>query len=270
MCAPTTRILIIYKLLASADTFPLLLYLVSFPLYLSPMQIQCPQCRSLITLDGQTLMGEELLCCAQCRMEIRINLSASLPAAEESTNESAFRINVSTEQLAELATESPKAPTAPPPRGTLLWALANLGLILLLVGQYAYFMRNDLARYQPLRPWLETLCQYAQCRLPLQRDLQRIKVVARDLRPHPTVADGLVITITILNEAPFPQPFPKLDLSFYDLDHRLLARRAFPPQLYLPPGVDMDGGLQPGTPLPITLELVDPGKMAVNFEFEFL
>ncbi len=54
------------------------------------------------------------------------------------------------------------------------------------------------------------------------------------------------------------------------VDHRLLARRVFPPQLYLPPGVDMARGLQPDTPLPITLELVDPGKAAVNFEFELL
>ncbi len=233
------------------------------------MQIQCPQCRSLIALDGQTLTGEELLCCAQCRMEIGIKLSASLPAAEEPASEAAFRINVSREQLAELAAQ-PQPAAAARPRGTLPWAFANLGLILLLVLQYAYFMRNDLARYQPLRPWLETLCQYAQCRIPLQRDLQRIKVVARDLRPHPTVADGLVITITILNEAPFPQPFPSLDLSFYDLEHHPLARRIFPPRLYLPPGVDMSRGLQPDTPLPITLELVDPGKAAVNFEFQFL
>lgn len=230
------------------------------------MQIRCPQCHSLITLDGQTLTGEKLLSCAQCRLEIRVALSATLPETEASDSEPAFRINVSREQLAELAAPSQMSAR----RGTLGWAFINLVLILVLVVQYAYFMRNDLSRYQPLRPWLETLCQYAQCTIPLQRDLPRIKVVARDLHPHPTVADGLVITITILNEAPFPQPFPSLDLRFFDLEQHPLARRIFPPRLYLPPDEDTSRGLQPDTPLPITLELVDPGENAVNFEFQFL
>lgn len=233
------------------------------------MDLQCPQCRTLILLGDQTLTGNEALCCTHCHREIRVRLSAA-PPDEKRPKDPPLRLKVAPRDMAALTTETGTAQGARPPRGTGAWTLANLGLILLLVFQYAYFLRDDLARYPALRPWLERLCAVAGCKIPLQRDLRRIKVVARDLRPHPDVTGALRITITILNEAPFPQPYPTLDLRFYDLDQRLVAGRRFPPAVYLPPGTDLERGLAPDTPLPIVLELVDPGRKAVNFQFEFL
>ncbi len=238
------------------------------------MDIRCPACGSLIPLNGQILMGDEALCCFQCRATIHLRLDtvSTERGTPRSTVEkpSSFRIKATPQGLAELSA-APQAASSR--RGTLPWVLANLGLILLLVFQYAYFQRDALAQRAALRPWLEQLCALTRCELPLQRDLRRIKVVARDLRPvpeTPATPRGLRVTITILNEAPFPQPYPTLDLRFYDLEERLVAGRRFPPQIYLPPGMDLKKGLAPDTPLPIVLDLVDPGEEAVNFRFEFI
>ncbi len=239
------------------------------------MDIRCPHCGNLIPVDGQILMGNESLCCYLCRTEIHLRIDTASTggngtAGATGKKPALFRLKAQSRELAELSAP-PQAASSP--HGTTSWVLANLGLILLLVFQYAYFQRDELAQHTTLRPWLERLCALARCELPLQRDLRRIKVVARDLRPLPETPDtppGLRVTITILNEAPFPQPYPTLDLRFYDLEERLVAGRRFPPQVYLPPGVDLKKGLAPDTPLPIVLDLVDPGRDAVNFRFEFI
>ena len=232
------------------------------------MHIQCPQCRNLIPLNGQILTGEEGICCAECRLEINIRLSATLPADDRQAPAAGLRLNVSPESLAELRAAPSRATPPRPSRGTLPWTLANLALILLLVGQYAYFMRADLARHVALRPWLEALCRPLHCRIPPLRDPEHLKVVAYSLQPHPDARDALLATVTVVNETGVPLAYPTLVLSFRDLEQHLLARRAFPPEVYLPPDADPQQGLPPDTPYPITLELVDPGRAAVNFQFE--
>ncbi len=234
------------------------------------MDIRCPQCGAAIPLGDHTLLGAEMLCCLQCQGEIRIQLDAA-PAQPVTAKRPTHRVRVSPQDLTALAAPPADERPAVARSGRRAgWLLADLVLLLLLALQVAYFLRDDLAQRPALRPWLERLCAVAGCTLPLQRDLDRIEVVARHLRPHPEVPDGLVVTITILNRAPFPQPYPVLDLRFYDLEDRIVAGRRFPPRLYLPPGLDPDRGLAPDTPLPIVLELVDPGEQAVNFRFDFL
>lgn len=242
------------------------------------MFIQCPQCRTHNAISEDLLRHqEELIRCRHCQMEFTITLKPSHPAQTENTTEppqeAPFKINLSPEELDRLAAQDDHrqakqcAVARPRPRGTWAWTLANLLLILGFCVQYSYFMRAPLSRHQALRPWLETLCQYAHCRIPLMRDLSRIKIIARNISPHPKLAGALTVSVTLLNTAPFTQPFPELELRFSKLDHKPLARRRFTPRQYLPADIAVDQGLAPQTPVAITLELVDPGQRAVNYEF---
>jgi predicted Zn finger-like uncharacterized protein len=153
---------------------------------------------------------------------------------------------------------------------TLAGALAILALLLLLVGQFAYFQRDSLARHAGLRPLLDSLCQVLDCRIVAPRAPQSVRLLRHDVTTHPAQPDALSVTAVIVNEAGFTQAYPVLRLRFLDVDGRLLAQRDFLPAEYLPADIDASQGMRSGEPVNTLLELTDPGKKAVSYEFEFL
>ena len=228
------------------------------------MLIQCPQCRSLI--DDSEHAAEppvDHIRCPHCDTSFnrRYAVSAGDPQPPAKPPP---RIQVPREALLAEAEAA-----VPGNRRSAAWGAANLLLIAVLLLQVSYIQREALARYAPLRPWLEVLCRYAGCALPLQRAPERIRILARDVSRHPAAAGALVVTVTFVNDAGFTQPYPDLELSFFDLGHRVLARRRFTPEQYLPAGIDAERGMPPGKPTMSTLEIVDPGKEAINFELAF-
>jgi len=155
----------------------------------------------------------------------------------------------------------------------LLWVAVIVALLVVLVGQFIYFKRADLAHYPTLKPWLEKMCAviepYVSCDVPAPTDLEAIKILDKDVRSHPKSKNALLITATVENEAKFEQPFPMLELSFSDINDKVMARRQFQPNEYLDKSVDTKGMMPMGVPLRMMLEIVDPGVEAVNFEFTF-
>lgn len=153
---------------------------------------------------------------------------------------------------------------------TLAWSTINLGLIALLATQFVYFNRYDLAQYVELRPALEEMCQYAGCDIPPQRDVTKITLMNRELRSHPDAANALLVTATLVNGASFRQPYPLLQLNLSDFSGRTVAMRHFLPAEYMSKSMDIQSGMLPGQPVEVSLELADPGKAAVGFEFNFI
>lgn len=155
-------------------------------------------------------------------------------------------------------------------RGTLAWALATLLLVAFIVVQYGYFMRNDLARFPQLRPWLEKICDITGCTIPLMYTPHLIKLVSRDIRTHPNEKDALQVRARILNEAAYPQAYPVLSVELSDMNGKVIASRLFHPDEYLPAGVDIKAGIASKAQADIQLDLLDPSHAAVGFEFAFL
>lgn len=153
-------------------------------------------------------------------------------------------------------------------RPWLPW-LAVLLLSLLLAAQSIHAERERLAAHAAWRPWLERLCALTGCRLPPWHDPKALRLMARDVRPHPSVPAALLISASFRNEAPWAQPWPELELSLADLDGHAIARRRFPPQEYLGIAAAPHALIQPGQTASVVLEVRDPGKQAVAFEFEF-
>ena len=91
----------------------------------------------------------------------------------------------------------------------------------------------------------------------------------RNVVSHPNAENALLITSTIKNNAEFVQAFPDMVLTFSDINQKVIAHRTFKPEEYLAKDVDIAQGMAPGIPIRITLEIVDPGEAAVNFEFDF-
>jgi len=141
-------------------------------------------------------------------------------------------------------------------------------MMALLAGQLAWHNRDSLALDPRWRPWLQIACDMASCKLPPLRDPHAIEMVDRNVQSHPHYKGALLITATLVNQAPFAQPYPDVELSMTDLDQKRVASRRFKPSEYLDNG-HPQGLLQPGASVRLKLEITDPGQQAVGFEFEF-
>lgn len=147
---------------------------------------------------------------------------------------------------------------------------ASVFLSVLITGQYIWKERYQLAADTQLRPWMERYCALLQCDLPLRSELGKIEILEREVRDHPRVKDALLVSATILNVAPFAQTYPVFEISFSDVSGTPVSVRRFNPSEYLSDDKDASQGFQPGEKTHLVLEVVDPGKQAVSFQFDFL
>ncbi len=165
-------------------------------------------------------------------------------------------------------------PTPKPPRrpGTRAPAwprwLAVFLLALLLGSQCVVAELDGLAADARWRPALERGCAVLGCTLPAWHDPAALHLLTRDVRPHPSVPDALLISASFRNDARWSQRWPRLQLTLSDLDGQAIARREFAPAEYLGLG-NVEATISAGQSASITLEVRDPGKQAVAFEFDF-
>lgn len=152
-------------------------------------------------------------------------------------------------------------------------------LVLTLAAQVLWHEHERLAGNPATRPFMEALCDRLGCELPPFRDLAALQSANFSLRSLPGRDNALLLTLTLRNNAPFPQPLPGLDLAFTSPDNRIVAARRFPPAQYLDPGLLEPWRQEHGdTSLPdlpargsldVQLVLADPGEEAVNYELAF-
>ncbi len=149
----------------------------------------------------------------------------------------------------------------------LFWLVATLITLGLLAGQYLWFERATLASQQSLRAIYQTACEYISCDLGRLEGIQELRTQEVHVRPHQLYADLISLSTRIENRAAFAQPYPALEVSFTNLKSRLVSRRTFQPQDYLP--VTQQGHLLPaGVDLEVNLPLTDPGVQAVSYKVE--
>lgn len=163
------------------------------------------------------------------------------------------------------------APAAPPSRARRVWIALAVVLVVLLASQAAWGWREQLFALMPqARPLAQRLCTTLGCRIDVPRALDRLRVIARDVRDHPRLQDALLVNATIENQADFRQPYPVLELSLFDVNGGLLGRRRFQPREYLDSSVDRAAGMAVKVPVIVVMEVAGPTDQAVSFEFKFL
>lgn len=155
------------------------------------------------------------------------------------------------------------------PGKQLLWAGLTVLAALALLTQYVVFHFDELARQEAYRPWFITLCPAVGCSVPSRVDIQLIRSSNLVVRSHPSFAGALVVDAIIYNRAPFSQPFPLLELRFADLNNKLIASRRFKPSEYLSGDLSGQTEMPPQVPIHIALDILDPGKRAVNYSLSF-
>lgn len=156
----------------------------------------------------------------------------------------------------------------PPSNGG--WWLGSCLLAMVLAGQIAYAERVRLLEDQRVRPWLDQVCDHFNCRLPMRTAVDEIRLVSREVRPHPDAPRALMISASMVNDAGFTQRFPVVEVTLSDLGDRAIAMRRFRPEEYLAEASSIERGFPAGATAPLVFEVADPGKEAVAFEFRFL
>ncbi|MCB1665980.1 MAG: DUF3426 domain-containing protein [Pseudomonadales bacterium] len=151
----------------------------------------------------------------------------------------------------------------------VLFTSLSLLLLLCLGAQWLWFNRDTLSQNPRWRPLMDQVCSLAHCSLPPLVDIRTIHSETLEVRSHPDISNALSVHFVFRNDAAFAQPFPGLYLRFTDANDAVVAERRFKPQEYLPDGVARMGSMPPGTPVQVSLAILDPGPRAVNYEVSF-
>lgn len=150
-----------------------------------------------------------------------------------------------------------------------LWATGCALLALGLAAQVAWASRVALVRDPATQVQALRVCARIECRLPPIRDIAKLELLSRDVRPDPDASGALAITATFRNDAPYRQPWPIVVVELTDLDNNVVAMRRFRPVEYMPDAARRNAGIAAGTTAAVAFEVADPGKRAVSFHFGF-
>jgi len=166
--------------------------------------------------------------------------------------------------------ETSEAPERPLAQTFSLVVLIFL-LVAGLITQIILFRSSELVHMSPaLEPVLANLCDVLPCRYSGPADVSKISLTNRDVRSHPSQKNALLISAAFVNQAGFDQPYPDILVTLSDLSGNIVANRRFTPQEYLDKMYNRFLLMESGTPVHITLPVLDPGDDAINFEFTFL
>jgi len=252
------------------------------------MQTECPHCHTVFRLSEQDLeQADGQVRCGHClaiftadnpyESHHNIEVTASreqdnldLEQLEPVINDDRAEIVLPDVIPPELRAETRSRKHGYSMFGSVLWSLAILAMIATGMLQYAYYDRLRLVQYDELRPWLGLLCKYARCDLPEPRDPRRIELSSKNIYTHPNANDALMVSATMVNQAEYPQDFPIVELRFEDMRGQTIAARRFKPDEYLGIPEDKIKKMEPGDPISFNLEIVDPGKDVMSYEFRFL
>ena len=151
---------------------------------------------------------------------------------------------------------------------TLLF-LSITVLTITLIAQASWLHYEKLSQYPQIAELYKKACSLLNCELPELSDINLIKSHNLIVRSHPTTQKALIIDATIINKASFKQNFPNIALYFSDINNRTIAQRLITPTEYLSEDILNWNSMPPEQPIHISLEIIDPGKEAVNYSLKF-
>ena len=169
----------------------------------------------------------------------------------------------------------PYSSQTPSVASTVLWSIGILLLTATLIIEYVWFNRDQLNNIPELQAAINTLCQQVECKNISIRDPANIELITRNIYSHPNEKSALMVNVTMKNNAAFAQPYPVMQIDFSDIRGNIVAARRFWPKEYLASehqqgNTEQPYLLQANTSASITLEIQDPGRQAMTYEFNFL
>lgn len=150
-----------------------------------------------------------------------------------------------------------------------LWGSFTFVAIAALAGQLLFFNFDTLARQDNWRPFFESTCNLLNCELPGKSDVSQIQTSHLVVRSTSDYENALSVDAIINNRASFSQPFPLIELTFTNDQGKVIASRQFAPDEYLAGELAGSTLIPPGQPVHLSLQIVDPGQEATNYQLFF-
>ena len=163
-----------------------------------------------------------------------------------------------------------RAPTQTTSSGAR-WAYAAASLIaaLVLVGQGAYFFRDELvSRVPQAAPYFAMACVQIGCRVEPPKRADSLGFVGADLAADPAHKGLLIFTTILRNTGARTVAFPHLVLSLDGLGGDLVVRRVFSPTEFAPATANLAHGLDGGAEVEIKLYLDASQVNVVGFKVD--
>jgi len=153
-------------------------------------------------------------------------------------------------------------------RSGFSWLIGLTAFLLILsaAAQLTYFMRTELcAIYPDLRPYLERACAELGCSVALPSNIHLMAIDDSDLQEDINHQNVIVLSSILINNAPYDQAFPSLELTLTDLGDRPVLRRKFSPHEYLPARHMAAAGIHPGEEVRVRLSLSVQGTRPAGY-----
>lgn len=170
------------------------------------------------------------------------------------------------------AAEAPASPVdfaAEPSPRRWPFALGAAVLALALLAQVVHHWREGIARNPTAGPWLLRTYGALGLEVAMPTDLSAFELRQFGASSDPGQAGRLRLRASVLNRAPFAQPYPVLRLSLQDRFGSTIAARDLEAADYLPGGSRSASGLLgPSQRADAEVVFVDPGREAVGFELD--
>jgi hypothetical protein len=107
-------------------------------------------------------------------------------------------------------------------------------LVLFAIGQILFFLRGDITKHWPKsKPSLAAICHSLGCKIPLPQRADLLALDDTELIKDETRNDVIQFNGVIINNAPYAQSFPSLELTLTDDQDMPVMRRKIAPGEYL-------------------------------------
>jgi predicted Zn finger-like uncharacterized protein len=255
------------------------------------MQTKCPNCHTVFRIaHAQLEMADGMVRCGFCKEVFDARAENDLAGnenrldvfedsqvqdtqqSEVSENHDAGDESFFSAKNKDVTTDELRAKSRANAYSTLAtaaWSLAILVLITALVAEYLWFNQPELLQHEQFQPVTAKLCKLIDCEHLQMRDASQIEMISRNVYSHPNEKNALMVSTTIVNHASYSQPYPEVQIDFSDVRGKLIASRRFAPEEYLQSDRQQLSLLQSGAPITFGLEIRDPGKEAITYEFSF-
>lgn len=164
--------------------------------------------------------------------------------------------------------DRPKTAPRPSLLNRLGYSVIALLALALLLAQIVWFNPALVHQYAFLAPVQQMISQQLNLPTPAQQAAEKIINERLVIQPHEEYADVLRVSLRLINQANFAQPFPALHLSFSDLAGKPVAQRVFEPAEYLDLTLFPQQMMPAQQPVQIQLDILNPGTRAVNYQLE--
>lgn len=228
----------------------------------------CPACLTQLQITTEQLEFKNgLIRCSHCHGVFNANehtLTNSAP--EQITNRQTIQADDTQHDSIPSAAiwETPIKPI----RHALPFGALSFFLCLLLLSQFAYYQSEFFTQNINLQPTLKRLNKAFDLHIPSYRNLDEIRIIDRQLSPHPVNNALLNLELTIKNTALTEQHYPSIDIVLTSSLGEAVAHGTFNKRDYLDNNETSDF-FAPQELKYINLAFKKPRQSAAGFEISF-